>query len=91
MKSLFLMLLFAWSVHEVSIKQIKVRPPGYWPIESPVTYQAVMPVLNRAVQHVEEEDHADSLNSEFDPTTELLQASLAGVVSMAPALLSTVY
>ncbi|WP_077411185.1 hypothetical protein [Marinicella sediminis] len=82
------MQLFTWVVQTESIKQASPRPPGYWPIESAVSYQAVMPVFNRElVPDVEEKSGLQPDNQ----SKELIMASLAGTISMAPALLMTFY
>ena len=87
MKTFIFMLLFTWVAQTESISQASVRPPGYWPIEPAVSYQAVMPVINRELVVDDEESKAQPDN----PSKELILASLAGAVSMTPYLLLPVY
>ena len=88
MKTVLFLLLFTWVAQSESIKQASAKPPGYWPIESAVVYQAVMPVINRELVAGDDEDS----NAKPDnPSKELILASLAGAVSMTPYVLLPVY
>jgi hypothetical protein len=88
MKSILFMLLFTWVAQSESIKQASPRPPGYWPIESAASYQAVMPVINRELVVDDEEDDD---NQPDTASKELILASLAGAVSMTPYVMLPVY
>jgi hypothetical protein len=88
MKTVLFLLLFTWVAQSESIKQASAKPPGYWPIESAVVYQAVMPVINRELVA---EDKDDSGNLPNHQINELILASLAGAVSITPYVLLPVY
>ena len=88
MKSIVFMRLFTWAAQAESIKQASPRPPGYWPIESAVSHQAVMPVINRELV-ADKQEHPESLA--HNPGKELILAGLAGAVAVAPSMLLTIF
>jgi len=88
MKIVLFLLMFTWVAQTESIKQASLKAPGFWPIEAPVVYQAVMPVINRELVADDREDTGNLPNHQIN---ELILASLAGAVSITPSVLLPFY